>query len=163
MTSSARLLAIFLILISLLVLGYVGVALYRVYSFNRLSAGAPLEQVDWSVKAINDEKYQLLAHYKFQVNSKLYYGETLLSERYRNEWAAEQGKKELSLQYQTVWYDPADPNHSSIEKAFPTKNVIYAAILFVLLNYFVWGGYFYTKRVLTQGGQRDDGANSFKK
>ncbi|KAF3362686.1 hypothetical protein PHSC3_000926 [Chlamydiales bacterium STE3] len=156
MNRSARLLIALLIIITCIVLAFVGKAVYGVHRFNRLKESAPLESISWTVKPESDERYRLFAIYHFKVDDQQYQGTTLLSGApFRNAWAAEQAKKELAPQYRTVWYDPADPHFSSIEKNFPTKNVAYAAILFALLNYFVWGGYFYTKYWLKSHGLED--------
>src|SRR5690242_14348088 len=147
MTSNGRILALIVLVISLLVLGYVAVAFYKYLQYSRLSEQAPAENVVWSIKALNDEHYQLHAAYDYHVKGEVFHGETTFSDaHYRNPYAAEQGLKEVGPEYKTVWYDPSKPSVSCMEKAFPVKLVTYAAILFALWNYFVWGGYIYIKK-----------------
>ena len=138
-----------IILVALIVLGYVGVALYRIAQYNRLSAQAKVENVTWSVKAFSAERYTPHAEYDFKVQGQTYHGGTTLSlSPYKNAWAVEQEIKQISPQYKTVWYDPSNPAFSSLERYFPTKQVTYAAILLSILFYFSWGGYMYTKNWL---------------
>jgi len=165
MTKGAQVFIAILILVTLLVLGYLGVAVYQIVHYNRLTAETQAENISWSVKAISDESYKPHAEYDFKVNNQTYHGGTTLSlASYRNAWAAEEAIKQIAPQYKTVWYDPSDPAFSSLEKYFPTKQLIYAIILAVILNYFAWGGYFYIKNWMkTHSKSEKNDSASFKK
>ncbi|MGK5594795.1 MAG: hypothetical protein ACSNEK_05485 [Parachlamydiaceae bacterium] len=139
--------------ITAIVLFYVGNAFYKVYQYNRLKETTSVTEISWRVKPESDEHYYLEASYSYLVEGKAYQGETVLAgSPYRNAWAANQALKEISPQYHYVWYDPDTPSFSNLEKNFPSKAVIYAAIMFVILNYFAWGGYFYTTHWLKAHG-----------
>lgn len=148
MDNKMRIFIAFIVIITIIVLGYAGAALYKVYQYNRLSAETNAENVSFSVKPHNDEKFFLHSSYYYKVNGKDYPGETTFTTAYRNPYAAEEAMKEISKNYKTVWYDPSDPSFSSMDRSFPMKLVVYASILFAIWNYFIWGGYYYTKSLL---------------
>lgn len=139
---------IFIIVITIIILGYLSVAIFKYYGYNRLKAETSAVNISFSVTPLNDEKFFLKGNYQYRVKDVLYSGETTFSTAYRNPYAAEEAMKEISKNYRTVWYDPNQPSFSSLEKIYPTKQIVYAFILFALWNYFIWGGYFYTKALL---------------
>lgn len=158
MSNAVRVLIVFVVLMACIVFAYVGIAAYKFYQYYRLTDKAAIESISWSVKPETDERFRLQGAYEYTVDGKKYHGTTLLQDTpYRNSWAAEQAIKETQPNYKTVWYDYSDPSVSNLEKNFPTKDIVYAAILFAILNYFVWGGYFYTQNWLkTHGLEKND-------
>lgn len=137
----------FLVIIALIVAWYVGVAFYRMYDFYTLQATAPATITQWSAKEIATDEFAPYAKYSFVVHEKHFEGETALKYPiFRNSWAVEQSIPQLESKKWTAWYSPSNPNHSSIQKKFPTKECVSAALLFGLLLYFVWLGFYVAKK-----------------
>jgi hypothetical protein len=127
-----------------------GIPVFKhIYRNVDLSAQAPLSEVEWKVNEVNDEKYTLSVDYAFDVEGKHYSGsEEWQGESFKNPYAAESFAKEQKNEITQVWYEPAHPENSSVQKYFPTKRAIYFFILLFLLNYFLFAVSRYTKRQL---------------
>lgn len=122
-------------------LWFTGKAATGLYSYYTLTEQAPIKKIDWSVYEKNSDIFYPIAHYHFAVDGKEYEGETILTEwPYRNAWAVEQGIKNYDTKY--VWYSPKNPvKNSSLQKKFPFKESLYAAIVLLVYFYFIWVGY----------------------
>lgn len=136
----------FLIAIALIVAWYCGVALFKLYRYNVLTAQAPAGNIQWSVKTLSDEEYIVHAHYAFAAAGKNYTGETdFIDEVFLNAWAAEQALSKYSAKTWTVWYQPGNFNHSTLQKKFPTKECWSAGVMLALMLYFIWLGFYVTR------------------
>jgi hypothetical protein len=136
----------FLIVIFLIVLWYTGVALYRYYTYSRLTSFTQAIQIEWTVRERASDEYVLEASYLFEANGTSQKGKMdLKHEIYRNRWAAEQMIPQYTKRNWTVWYDPSQPNHSSLQKSFPLKESISAGFLWILFFYFLWLGFYVAK------------------
>lgn len=141
-------LIVFLSVAMVLVGAYVFHAVYLFYQYNRTSEQTVAENVQWTVVPLSDERYVLEGAYTYVLNGDHYKGSTLFSRTaYRNPYAAEEALKENQGKTWVVWYDPNDREFSTIDYHFPMKETIYASILFFLLYYFIWGGYFITRKM----------------
>jgi Protein of unknown function (DUF3592) len=137
---------LFLGIISVIVLWYCGVALYRYYQYITLSEASKAANIEWSVKALSDEQYVVDAHYTFLVKGERYSGDTVFrDEVFLNAWAAEQELPKFSSQAWQVWYQPSNLNHSTLQKKFPLKECISAGVLLGLFLYFLWLGFYVTR------------------
>jgi len=128
-------------------IGYSGMALYHYYSYQRLTNQTfVISSMNWNVIQHAEDDFTLEAKYKFPIHEKTYEGTTAWpKEHYLNQWAAEERTKHTPSGKWKVWYDQSNPNHSSLEKQFPYKESISAAILWALFLYFLWLGYYVTK------------------
>lgn len=121
----------------------------HIYRNLDLTAQAPLTQVEWKINEINDEKYTLSVDYAFDAEGKSYQGsEEWQGESFKNPYAAESAINQNKSEFTQVWYQPGNPDHSSVQKYFPTKRAIYFFILLFLLNYFLFAVSRYTKQQL---------------
>ncbi len=137
----------FLCFVLVVTLYYSGVAMYRYHIYTHLTAQATASNaIHWTVQQHANDDFFLQAEYIFKVGDKAYQGTTAWpNEHYLNRWAAEQAIADFSLQHQDVWYDPADPAYSSLQKDFPFKECLSAFVLWGLLLYFFWLGYYVAK------------------
>lgn len=129
---------LFLAIFALFALGYSSVALYKIYRYSRLTSQAPAKEVQWQIKKNWLGKYYIEATYNYEIQNKDYAGTTeFLDAYYVNTWAADQ---KISLFKDKTWqiaYQPTDPNHSTLQKRFPTQECYSAAVVLGLLLYFV--------------------------
>ena len=137
----------FLTVLTLIVLWYCGVAIYRTYEYIRLTAQTNAEVYEWAPKEISGDVFAAHAYYTFDVKGTQYKGEDVLpSPLYRNTWAIEQEIPKLSKEKRIVWFDPTNPLHSSLQKRFPLKECVSAIVLLGLLLYFVGLGFYVARR-----------------
>lgn len=136
----------FLVIVFLVTLWYSAIAGYRYYNYSILSRHSPIDSIQWEVLEISEENYILKASYTFQVNSTKYSGVTSWpKESYRNTFAAYQALKEFAALPRNVWYNPHNPANSSLQKSFPLKECISALVLWGILLYFLWLGFYVSK------------------
>ncbi|MBS4171191.1 hypothetical protein [Neochlamydia sp. AcF95] len=116
-------------------------ALYLTYFYLAFTASAPVENIQWAIVPLSEDRLVVKADYRFVVNDKEYHGKTLFkNDVFRNPWAAEEALKTYKGREQRAWYSPLDPQYSSLDQSFPFKENIYAVILWILLLYFIWIG-----------------------
>lgn len=136
----------FMVIVFCVCLGYSGVTLYRYYSYSHLQAKTPTISTEWHIQEKADDVFLVSAEYGFQVGKTVYKGiYEWNKEPYLNRYAAEDGIKTMSSQPWQVWYDPANPAHSSLAKHFPLKEVISTIFLWALFLYFLWLGFYVAK------------------
>ena len=132
---------IFLIVIGAVVFWFTAKAIYLSLNEAQLKEAVSVQSIHWSVKALTEEQYQIEADYTFFLKNKLYHNKTLFTKPlYRNPFAAEGAIQSFSKQQWKVWYNPSNPDHSTLEKTFPLKDWIYVGILWALFCYFIWLG-----------------------
>ncbi|BBI18044.1 hypothetical protein [Neochlamydia sp. S13] len=121
-------------------------ALYLTCFYLAFTASAPIENIQWAIEPLSEDRVVVKADYRFTVNNKEYYGKTLFkNDAYRNPWAAEEALKAYKGRKQRVWYSPVHPQYSSLDQSFPFKENIYAIILWILLLYFFRIGWYVAK------------------
>jgi len=136
----------FLVLVLVITLAYTGVAAYRYYNYARLKRATLPTTLKWQIRERSSDEYLVEGDYTFSVNNKNYSGATLRSQDpYLNPYAAERGIDMLSSQSWKIWFDPSNPEYSSLQKNFPLKEVISAICLWALLFYFLWLGFYVTR------------------
>lgn len=137
-----------IITIGLVSLWFTGNALYKLYGYNKLNSQILADNIQWSIKEVTDEQFIVEAHYEYKVNGKSYTGDTVFSNHpHRNKWGANEAIKDNQKGKWKVWYDKNDPDYSSLQKNYPYKELIYSVVLWGLVAYFIWLGY-YTNRQL---------------
>lgn len=135
----------FLGVVFITTLWYSAIAFYSYYSYARLDAQVTPSSMKWEIEEKTAENYFLKAFYHYSVSGHSFEGDTTLDEPYRNQWAAEQVLKEFLKKQWSVWFDSQDPNYSSLQKKIPFKECISAALLWGLLLYFLWLGFYVTR------------------
>jgi hypothetical protein len=133
----------FLLVIIAISLWYTISAIYLYDSYAHLKILTTTSSIQWEAEEHAEDRFILKANYIFVYKGKFYHGSTSLEDTaYRNLWAAEKTIKELTNSNLKVWFDPENPNHSSLQKKFPLKESIYAAFLWGLILYFLWLGFY---------------------
>ena len=133
----------FLGIVALTTLWYSGIAAYRYYHYSTLNTSTPASTVTWTINAHSENAYTLTGSYHFEAQGKAYTGATEFSNQISiNRYAAEQSSREHAAQRWKVWFNSANPEHSSLQKRFPFKECTYAIVLWGLLLYFLWLGYY---------------------
>ena len=79
------------------------------------------------------------------LGGKSFEGEGGVGKIYPNIWAAESGLDQLKTQSYTAWFSPKNPQKATLQRKFPLKPLISAAIILFLILYFLILG-FYVQR-----------------
>jgi hypothetical protein len=104
-----------------------------------LTAEASPKVMDWSVRKLDSETWAIGLKYKFAAAGQSYENEEIFQgETFKNPYKAQDSLQVLKEKTWTVWYMPKHPSFSTVERYFPLKRTVYAAILTFL---FVWGLY----------------------
>lgn len=114
-------------------------AIKALYRNAFLTQEAPATEMKWSLRKTGAEEWGIGVEYKYNVDGVAYQGEEIFEgERFKNPYKAESRIKELEAAKWPVWYMPKNPSWSTVEKYFPTKRVVYTALLALV---FGWGLY----------------------
>lgn len=132
---------VFLTIIGLIVLAYTGYTFFNIYEYSSLTQKTAPQSIQWSINKLDDDNFVLFANYAFNWDGKNYTGKVIRDEHYLNAWATREALEGLNKGAYTVWFDPANPQNSTLFKSFPLKQSIYAAVLWLLFFYFLWLGY----------------------
>lgn len=133
----------FLFVIIVIALWYTITAIYLYFSYAHLKTQTTTSSIQWETEEHAEDSVVMAANYTFEYKGKSYPGRTSLEETpYRSQWAAEEAIKELAHSNRKVWFDPENPNRSSLQKKFPFKESIYAAFLWGIILYFLWLGFY---------------------
>jgi len=126
----------FLLLVALLALWFIVKSTLAVCSYFNYSLEVPVTVEKWSVEEVHSDQFAIQAHYNYFLQGKEYLGVGTLGSRYPNPWAANQAQKHFAQQNVTAWVNPKQPEKSLLEKKFPYKKAISAAMLVILFIYF---------------------------
>ena len=135
-----------LLIIAAAALWFSGKAVYYQFKYHQLDASAPATITKWSVNPISEDQFQIVATYHFPVGNNVVDGETAFKPYLRNPYTAEQYVKENSRLHWKAWYNSANSHDSTLQKKFPLKECLYAAILWGIFIYFVWLGNYVAKQ-----------------
>ncbi|MBI2742336.1 MAG: DUF3592 domain-containing protein [Chlamydiales bacterium] len=128
---------ILLVLAAGATLWFGGLALSQLYGYLRLREHAPAKVVEWKV-AGSSSKFFITAHYVFEAKGQRYEGSCMLKEpSFLNPIAAEAELKEWAECSWSIWYDPAAPQHASLQKLFPNKQIFNGLVSLGVLGYFL--------------------------
>lgn len=143
----------FLSVIAFVVLGYSAHTLWQVYQHEQLTEQTKPTEIEWSVWSKSSDQFYLHANYTSKVNGKSWKGKTTLTQPlFRNRMAAQQAIPKHAEKPWSIWYSPSSPKHSSLQKKFPLQECISAGVLWTVLIYFTWLGY-YVGKFKIQGEQ----------
>lgn len=135
----------FLFVITAITVWFSSQAASELFFYFRLNSQTPVEEIHWEVVKIADETFDLSATYSYKIREKIYQGKTTLSS-YRNPWAAKEALTIHQKRPWQAWYDAKAPQKSSLERTFPTKQVVSAILMLMLLFYFYWLGLYVGRR-----------------
>jgi hypothetical protein len=125
-----------LLIVALFGLWFIIGAGYSLYSYYQFSLRVPTTLEKWSVKEVKSDKFAVIAHYSFEYENKNYHATGQVGDFYPNPWAAKRAEEQLTHEKWPAWINPNNPNQSVLEKKFPYKKVISAAVLIGLFIYF---------------------------
>jgi hypothetical protein len=128
----------FFYLITLTATIYTIIASLDIYHYLRMSKIVIPNEVEWSIKKFNEETFIPEGSYQFTLNGVTIVGKTSLQQRYLNPFAAQEAINKFIYLSPQVWFDPSNPQISTLEKTFPLKKSFYAGILWALVIYLFW-------------------------
>lgn len=111
-----------------------GYDLIRYYQF---SAQIPTQIEKWEVKELEANKYVIIASYSYEYQGIYYQATGQIGTIYPNPWAARRGLERFETQNWQAWLNPKAPQAAVLEKTFPYKAAISAAILLGIVVYFI--------------------------
>lgn len=147
---------IFLGILAFLIMVYMSFFIGKLYEYAILTKQVPAASVHWSVYSRDEDLFAARADYTFFLDGKQYAGQTIWDdgERYPNPWALNHLMESLSKQNWQVWFKASDPNYSSLQKKFPTKECLSTVILWGVFAYFVMLGKYADKTRSSHGNDR---------
>lgn len=127
---------ILLLVLGSCVLYYSAGTLYKIYHYTRLSSTTVPSEAQPEVEVLNEDEDAVVILYRFNVDSMPYYGKWRAKVIPNTPMAEEDLEKFRSKEW-TVWYDPAAPSYSALDKHFPWKETVSMIILWALFSYFI--------------------------
>ncbi len=127
----------FLVVAGGIALWFSGIALYNCVGYWKLGPTAPAKITAWLVKELSVSKFGMETSYIYEVEGKQYTGKTLFKTPvYLNSYSAEDDIKEWKELSWRVWYKKSNPVISSLQKYFPTKEILQAILTIGVFVYF---------------------------
>jgi hypothetical protein len=120
-------------------LWFSSIAAYQIFQYLRLGSFAQAEVTRWSIKELSASRFAIEAFFEFEAKGKKYEGKSLLdSPVFLNPFAAEDAIKIREKEAFFAWYQPSNPEVSSLQKDFPLKSLIHALVTLGVLIYFIF-------------------------
>ncbi len=91
-------------------------------------------------------KFVVWGKFSFEKDHERVEAEGVVGKPFLNRFSAEKKASSLTQERVTVWYNPKNPKNAVLEKRFPFKKVISAAILAALTLYFFFLGRYIKKK-----------------
>jgi hypothetical protein len=120
-------------------------ALWGAWKYVELDAKVAAKINEMQVEERSSSCFNLRAQYVYEVDKKIYFGETGFSDPcYLNRASAEANLKKMQSFSWEAWYKSSDPSVSSLQRVFPFKTCVYAIltlgvfIYFFILRYFTF-------------------------
>lgn len=133
----------FLGLVCLATIWFTAKTYFSLNEYFTLKQTVEISAIDWSYDSPSDEEFIPKGHYAFEYKGKKYEGiEHIEGAALRNKAAADEMVQYLSKRVFKVWFDPSNPNHSSLQKSFPSKECLSTALLWGVLLYLIGLGYY---------------------
>ncbi len=127
---------LFILVVALVAIWFIIRASYDLYDYLQLNVRAEVAVDRWQVQEIKSDQFAVVAHYVYAYQGKNYMGQGQVGGIYPNPWAANEAKTRFAKQKWSAWLDPGHPDKSVIEKYFPIKRTLSAAVLLLLVFYF---------------------------
>ena len=145
---------IFLGVIGCCIAGYTGFTFYKIFLYTIHSKEVDLKDVKW--KAVwQNGSFAVDATYHYSFQGRDIESHSQLQEKLLNRWAADEKIASLQKQHWHAWIDPRNPSDSALQKNFPLKECISTAILWSILAYFLWLGFYVAKKYGKNHSQTD--------
>lgn len=124
-------------------LWFSGVLLQKIGPWMNLKEAVQGSILSWELIELEEGCYAPLAHYRYEVDGKLYTAVSRLEGVvYLNRDAAEKQLLSLSRSNSAdgswpIWYSAVDPSQSQLQREFPLKACVQMAISLAIFLYFV--------------------------
>jgi hypothetical protein len=123
--------------ISLVVtLWFLGRAGSGLWCYWQLEASAPAHVHKIKVCQLSESSYKLKVYYTF-LQGKVRGSMIMGTPYYMNRSSAEKAAERMKGQFLQAYYDPSKPSHSSLEKKFPWKDILYSVMGLGVTFYFL--------------------------
>ena len=126
----------FTIVVALIAFWFIIKASHEVREYLLLKVQVEVVVDRMEVQEFKSDQFVVVAYYTYSYQEKNYLGQGQLGGTYPNPWAANEAKARFSKQKWSVWLDPLHPVKSVVEKHFPIKRTLSAAVLLGLVLYF---------------------------
>jgi hypothetical protein len=128
-------------------LWYSSFAVFRLHDYYSLKETTSPYDLKWFVEELESEDFRVGATYSYTLNNANYRGETIFNDHsFRNPSSADDELQIKRAKDHSLFYDPQNFHHSSLQKKFPTKECISAGVLFLLFLYFLGLGIYTSKK-----------------
>src|SRR3990167_6430839 len=126
-----------LLIFGLAISGYFSFLLVEtLFEYYPLKKQAETRISRWEIKEM-EGSFALKAFYSFETQGKIWNGTTLLSKPwYLNEPSALLALKGKAKEEWLAWFNPKNPEHSSLEKVFPIGLLVRVLICYGVFIYF---------------------------
>jgi hypothetical protein len=112
-------------------------AIYQLFQYWRIDTSAPAVITKWGVKELSSSRFVVEAFFEFEVEGTKYHGQSLFdSEVYLNPFSAQESIRRQQEGDVTAWYQPSNPQVSSLKREFPVKECIHALLTAGVFAYF---------------------------
>jgi hypothetical protein len=120
-------------------------ALMGVWNYLKLEAKTTATIDLFKIEEETPSRYVISGHYSYRVKGENYEGETLFDRvHYLNRSSAERELMRWQQLNWDAWYNPRNPEQSSLQRMFPFKACLYAVltlgvfVYFLILRYFIF-------------------------
>ena len=114
------------------------------WNFFTLSEEVSAQVIHWEIKRINDSKFFLKAHYRYDKDNQIFEGKTVLDRvTYFNRPSAQEAIEQNKLKKWKAWVNPRSPKNSSLQRDFSVKNIFRGIVCLGVFFYFL---YLYSSR-----------------
>jgi len=132
-----------LALVSLGVVGYTAKTGYQMFRYAIHQVEINPQEIVWKA-ILRDGDFFVTARYQYDYKGKKIESSYEFPEKYLNRWVAEDRIALYQKEGWKGWVNPFQPLDSALQKNFPLKECISTLILWGILGYFLWIGYYVT-------------------
>jgi hypothetical protein len=129
------LIALIFPVIAFFLLSYSTICQINTYLLLKKNVLANVDKLE--IRLDKKNRYEILAFYSFKIGNKVFFNKNCLRKKFLNILSAQDYIKKNSEKKVIVWFNPKNPNITSIERKFPIKNCIYSVLCFSIFIYFV--------------------------
>jgi hypothetical protein len=119
---------------------------YDVFKYAQLSEYAPIKIRRLKIVEQKHQKFVIIVFYSFEFQGRLYEGSGSFGSPYLNLWSAEKAAERVAEDLSVVWFNPKNPDYSTPDKKIPWKTTLSASVLLLMSIYFLWLGFYVTKK-----------------
>lgn len=151
-----RLWIAFLALFGVITAVFTAIAMYKLADYYRTPAATVATASRWSTDKIGGDRFALRVRYQYRIGEKEFEGEDQIKwPTFRSTAAASAAIQELEKVSPRVWYRPASPHASTVQRKFPSRPCVHAGLLLGTMAYLlILGAYIARQSVLVGSGEQ---------